>query len=172
MPQIHADGFENILRIRNALLCQLLHFLELFRRRQAFCQRNASRRSQLYDRVLRKVFAADADVAGPFIAHGVFIQIDRRKRQLAEPAEQIAVSVHIANRFARAHSKTHDRAFMQTHCTCKRGHVAVVGDDDGHIADLLRGAVEDGLDLFAAAARHLEEDGGNHRRVADEHACG
>ena len=115
MPQIHADGFENILRIRNALLCQLLHLLELFRRRQAFRQCDASRRSQLYDRVLREVFAADADVAGPFIAHGVFIQIDRRKRQLAEPAEQIAVSVHIANRFARAHSKTHDRAFMQTH---------------------------------------------------------
>ena len=172
MPQIHADGFENVLRIRNALLCQLLHFLELFRRRQAFRQRNASRRSQLYDGVLREVFAADADVAGPFIAHGVFIQIDRGKGQLTEPAEKITVGVDIAYGFARAHGKTHDRAFMQTHRACKRGNVAVVGNNDGHIADLLRGTVEDGLDLFAAAARHLEEDGGNHRRVADEHACG
>ena len=103
---------------------------------------------------------------------GVFIQIDRRKGKLAEPAKQITVGVDIAYGFTRAHGKTHDRAFMQTHRACKRGHVAVVGNDDGHVSDLLRGTFEDGLDLFAATARHLEEDGGNHRRVADEHACG
>lgn len=172
MAKIDTDGFENVLRIRNALRCQLLHLLELFRRRQAFRQCDASRRSQLYDRVLRKVFAAHAKVAGPFIAHGVFIQIDRGKGQLTEPAEEITVGVDIAYGFTRAHRKPHHAACAEAHRACERGHVAVVGNDDGHVSDLLRGAVKDGLDLFAAAARDLEEDGGNHRRVADEHACG
>ena len=172
MAQIHADGSENIERARVAAFRQLLHFLELFRRRQAFRQCDASRRSQLYDGILREIFAAHAKVAGPFIAHGVFVQVGRRKGKFADPAEQVALTVDITDRLARAHRKPHHAACAEAHRPCERGHVAIVGDDDGHIAELLCGAVEDGLDLLAAAARHLEEDGGDHRGVADEHACG
>ena len=63
MSKVDADGAEDVERAGMAALRQLLHLFELFRRRQAFCQRNASRRSQLYDRVLREIFAADAEIA-------------------------------------------------------------------------------------------------------------
>ena len=172
MCQIHADGIEDRQRIGIAPFRQLLHFLELFSGCEMLRQRDACGGRELCDRVLREIFAADAEIAGPLIAHGVFVQIDRCKGQLIEPAENISLGVDVTDSFARAHCKAHDAARAKAHIACQCSHVAVVGNDDGYIADLLRSAVIDRFDLLAAFTRDLDKQGGHHRCIADEGAGG
>ena len=172
MCQIYADGIEDRQRIGIAPFRQLLHFLELFSGCEMLRQRDACGGRELCDRVLREIFAADAEIAGPLIAHGVFIQIDRCKGQLVEPAENISLGVDVTDSFARAHCKAHDAARAKAHIACQCSHVAVVGNDDGYIADLLRSAVIDRFDLLAAFTRDLDKQGGHHRCIADEGAGG
>ena len=172
MCQLHADGIEDRQRIGIAAFRQLLHFLELFSGCEMLRQRDACGGRELCDRVLREIFAADTEIAGPLIAHGVFIQIDRCKGQLVEPAENISLGVDVTDSFARAHCKAHDAAFVKAHIARQCSHVAVVGNDDGYIADLLRSAVIDRFDLLAAFTRDLDKQGGHHRCIADEGAGG
>ena len=63
MGEIHADGFEDLQRIRQALFGQLLHFLELLGRGQALGKRDSGGGGQLGDCVLREILAADAEIA-------------------------------------------------------------------------------------------------------------
>lgn len=105
MCQLHADGIEDRQCIGIAYFRQFLHFLELFSGCEMLRQRDACGGRELCDRVLREIFAADTEIAGPLIAHGVFIQIDRGKGQLVEPAENISLGVDVTDSFARAHCK-------------------------------------------------------------------
>ena len=172
MRQIRADGAENILCPLVAALGQRLYGLELLRGGQPLVQRDAGGGRELDDGVLREILAAHAPVAGPFVDGGRFAQIDRRERQLVEPAEQIAAAVNVPCRLTRTHGKAHDAAVLQTHRARERGHVAVVGDDDRHVADLFGRAVIDGLDLLALRARDLQKQRGDHRAVAHERPRG
>ncbi len=60
----------------------------------------------------------------------------------------------------------------RTHGARQRGHVAVVGNHNRHVADLLGGAVVDALDLVATLTRNLDEQRSDHGRVAHEGAGG
>ena len=79
MGQICADGGEDPAGAAVALLHEVLHDLELFSGRERGIQLDAGARRELDDGILREILAADADVRGPLVRHGVLKEVDRRK---------------------------------------------------------------------------------------------
>ena len=149
MGQICADGSEDPAGATVTLLHEVLHDLELFSGRERGIQLDAGARRELDDGILREILAADADVRGPLVRHGVLKEVDRRKGQLVKPAEHLALGVDIADGLGRTHSHAHNGAALQAHGPGQRRHVAVVRHDDRHIADLSGRAVIDRLDKLA-----------------------
>ena len=147
---------------------QLLNHLQFLGRGQGGVQRNTGPGRQLDDRVLREVFTAHADITGPFVGHGVLIQVNGGKGKLVDPAQHLSVLVDIANGLAGAHGDAHERTGIHAHGAGQRGHVSVVGDHNRHIADGCAGPVIDGFDFVPAGAGNLNEQGGDHGRVADK----
>ena len=166
--QVDADGLKDCLRAGIVLLHQLLHSLQLLSGGQIGVQLDTGPGRQLDDSVLREVLAANADVGGPLVSHGLLVQVNGGESQLADPAQHILVLVNIAHSFAGAHGQAHDRAAAHAHSAGQSGDVAVIGNHHGDIADLGAGPVVDGLDLIPAGAGDLDEQTGDHGSIADE----
>ena len=138
VAEVHADGVINLRGALVALGHQLLHDLQLLRRRQRLVQLDARSGCELDDRVLREVFHAAAVVARPLVDHRVLAEVDRHESELVEPAGDVALLVHIAAGLARTHRHAEHRIVLEIHRAGQRGDVAVVGDLDGDVfADFL-----------------------------------
>ena len=151
----------------------VLHGLELLRGGQPLVQRDAGGGRELDDGVLREVLAAHAPVAGPFVDGG-----RARSRSTGAKASSLNQPSRSPLRSTYPAASLVPMARPMTQPSCRliapasAGHVAVVGDDDRHVADLLCRAVIDGLDLLALRARDLQKQRGDHRAVAHERPRG
>ena len=129
--KIYADIFVNLPGERVALVHQLLHRFQLLRGRKSRFEFVAARFRQLDYRVLREILAAYAEIAAPFVLHGVFVEVHGHERQFRKPAVDAAVLIDIAHGFAGAHGNAEDLGIVQIDGAGKRGNVAVVRDFDG-----------------------------------------
>ena len=171
IAQVHADRLIDGARARVALLHFALHHLELFGGAEGGVELDARGGRELDDRILREILHAAADVAAPFVHHGAGGQIAGHEGQLVEPAGDVALHVHIAAGLAGAHGDAQNAVLAKAHGAGQRGHVAVVAYGQRHVADFLRGADIDVLDILLVVLRsHLEEQRGAHGVVVDVHA--
>ena len=108
MAQIAADGLINLCCPGIVFCHQLLDSFQLFSRRCRLIQLDSGSGSQFDHAVLGEVFHAAADIAGPFIDHGVGVRIHRNERKLIEPACNAAFLVYVAYCLAGAHGNTQD----------------------------------------------------------------
>ncbi|MPN05586.1 hypothetical protein SDC9_152837 [bioreactor metagenome] len=174
ISEIYADRFINTACSFVFVFHQLLYHLELFSRRKRSVKLYPRGGRKLYHGVLRKIFNSAAVIAGPFVCHRVFVEIDRYERELVEPSCDIAVFIDISAGLACTHGDSKDTVVVEIHRTGKRSYIAVIRNLYRNIVAQLFGNIEiNVLYIFIKIlVRNLYEQRSDHYTVVNTYAGG